>query len=213
MKRIRVAAHNAHDQKAAVAEATGLADLVLWSEAVVVKAPGWTFARGGKGVVTGWRTDLFAGPVTSRWHQAHRGRTFVTPARGSLVTKGALATGHLFAVVNGHRINGTGWEGVRRRTFAGWRRDRWREHHRMDRTIVAELAAAGYAVLLGSDVNRIGMPSPHPNAVALRHGGITQLWLIRPNDGPRVRVGKGGAVAGLARGSSHRLQWRDLILD
>lgn len=208
---IRVAAHNAHDQAAAVAEATQRADVVLWSEAKPVKVPGWSFARGGKGVMIGWKSHLLGG-VEVEWHQAHGGRAGVTPARGTLVTTGTLSDGSKVALVNAHRINGTGWKGNRRRAFWRWRRNRWLEHHDQDKRLVARLVADGYTVIFGGDLNRTDPPPIHHRAVPLRAGGITQLYLVRGVDGPAFTPGRGGSVARLASGTSHRLQWADLTL-
>jgi hypothetical protein len=211
---LRVAAHNANDQKSAVAEAMNLADLILWSEAVPVNAPGWTLMTGGKGVITGWRDKVVARHIGSEWHQAHKASALIpTPARGSLVTRLELVDGGILATVNGHRQNGTGWPGSKRRQQWPKRRENWNAHDRMDRGLVADLVDEGYTVLLGADVNRIDMPRPHRDAIPLRDVGITQLWLIPGANGPAWTPTKGGGVPSLARGTSHRLQWRDLAPD
>lgn len=209
--RFRVAAHNAHDQAAAVCEAAQRADVVLWSEAVRVKVPGWSFVGAGKGVMTGWKTGLLSN-VDTEWRQAHGGRAGVTPARGTLVVKATFTDGSPLALVNAHRINGTGWPGNRRRSFHRWRRARWMEHHDQDKHLVAQLVQDGYTVIFGGDLNRTDPPPIHHRAVPLRASGITQLYLVRGVDGPALTPGRGGSVARLASGTSHRLQWADLTL-
>lgn len=207
--RLRVAAHNAHDSAAAAAQATQHADVVLWAEAVRVKVPGWTFAHGGKGVMTGWNAKVMHNFGSPSWHQAHRGLVGVTPARGTLVVKAETPR---LALVNAHRINGTGWPGVQRRPFWRWRRRRWMEHHAQDKRIVAQLVQDGYTVIFGGDINRTDPPPIHPRAVPLRASGITRLYLIRGVDGPAYTPGRSGSVARLAAGSNHRLQWADLTI-
>lgn len=204
---LRVGAHNAHDSKAAVAEALGLVDLYLGNEAVPVDVPGWGHRTGGKGVVTAWDTSKLT-HVRSRWHKAHgrMARGVPTPERGSLVSEFA----EMIATVNGHRQNGHGWEGNKKRFLWRMRRRNWNDHDEMDHEICADLHDAGYTILFGTDLNRINETKPHPDAVPLRNGGITQLWLIPAR--AEVEVGKGGSVAGLARGSGHRLQWRDVTV-
>ena len=182
--------------------------MVLWSEAVRVKVPGWSFVGAGKGVMIGWKASLLSG-IDTTWHQAHGGRAGVTPARGTLVV---TAEAPRIALVNAHRINGIGWKGNRRRTFWRWRRNRWLEHHDQDKRLVARLVADGYTVIFGGDLNRTDPPPIHHRAVPLRAGGITQLYLVRGVDGPAFTPGRGGSVARLASGTSHRLQWADLTL-
>lgn len=210
--RLRVAAHNAHDQAAAVSAGLQKCDLYLGNEAVIVRRPGWSVAHGGKGVVTAWRTNLFTDTPVSRWHQAHKGSALIpTPARGSLVTDGVLTNGERLRVINGHRQNGTGWPGNKRRNMWRRRRDNWRRHDSLDRRLIEAAHEAGWHVILGADLNREDMPKPHPTAIPLRAGGITQLWYVPPS-GRTFARGNHGAIARLAHGTSHRLQWADLNL-
>lgn len=185
-------------------------DLYLGNEAPAVRRPGWTVHRGGKGVITAWRDDLWLSPPVSEWHPAHGGIAGVTPARGSLASDGVLHGGRRLRVINGHRINGTGWPGNKKRGRWRRRRDLWRRHDAMDRRLMFAALNAGADVVLGTDVNREDMPKPHPDAIPLRTAGITQLWYIPAGD--PLEPGEGGAVARLASGTGHRLQWRDLTI-
>lgn len=208
---LRVAAFNAHDQRAAVSAALQKCDLLLANEAVpTTRRPGWTVHSGGKGVLTAWRNDLWLSPPVSQWHRAHGGIAGVTPRRGSLVSDGVLRNGRKVRIINGHRINGTGWPGNRRRPFWRKRRKLWREHDAMDRRLMFAALHVGADVVLGADVNRTDMPKPHADAIPLRDDGITQLWYIPAATPPTL--GDGGAVARLASGTKHRLQWRDLTI-
>lgn len=170
--------------------------------------------KGGKGVYTAWKDALWLSAPVTEWHQAHRGYGSIpTPARGSLVSDGVLHGGRKIRIINGHRINGTGWPGTRKRNRWSKRRELWWKHHDQDRALIFGALAAGADVILGADMNRSDMPSPHPAAVPLRAGGITQLWYIpAPSRTPLTR-GKHGAIAphtlGI-NGTTHRLQWADL---
>lgn len=171
--------------------------------------------RGGKGVVTAWRDDLWLSAPVTNWHQAHGGIAGITPRRGSLVSDGVLVGGHKLRVINGHRINGTGWPGVRKLRLWTRRRNLWRKHDSLDRQLMFAALDQGAHVVLGADVNRSDMPSPHPTAVPLRDDGITQLWYIpAPNRRPFTSDNRGRIhprTLGIT-GTGHHLQWADLNL-
>lgn len=213
----RFGTFNAHDHLGATVHALDLVDVLALQEAPPARVVRdqvdqlgrgrLQLAAGGKGIVTVWpvRWQLTA----SSWHRAHRGLATVSPARGTLVVRLDRHDGARLSVLNGHRVNGTGWPGVRRRHAATWRRRRWWRHAALDRRLVRAELAAGRTVVLCMDGNRTGesTPAPHPAAQLLTPGGsIDQVWLVEPGHpaAPDAVPAAGDAVR--IAGSDHRLR-------
>lgn len=210
---MRVGTFNAHDNPHAVARACRHAGLLLLQEAPLqlnrALPARWAYAEGRAGVATTWRTEHWS-HVSSKWHRAHPGRRLVTPTRGTLETRLThRASGLPVTVLNSHRINGTGWPGVRRRPFARWRRRRWLEHARLDAQLARQLDDAGVRLIIGGgDWNRRDTWLPHPAGRWLHHAGIDQLWTL--DRGGRLEAGQLDTIDGL--GSDHALRRRVLTL-
>lgn len=208
----RVATFNVHDSWPPVRRSLDTAGLILWQEfprhvpAAWAATAGWDLRAGGDGqTCTGWMLRWWD-YLSYEWHPAHAGRAHVTPARGTLVVKlRHRHTGVRVAVVNGHRINRTrgAWLAVPG-VHARWRAERWREHDRLDRELVAELVDDGWVVIGGGDYNRRRMALPHPQAYPLAgRGSIDKLWAVDVDE--RLQLVREGVERGL--GSDHDLRW------
>ena len=139
---------------------------------------------------------------THNWIKAHSGRPLTTPRRVIAFT---LDHDLKILFLTGHDVSGA-WN-RKKKLFKKWRQRMWTRHWNKAKHLIDDYTERGYAVIYGTDFNRLNVPAfSDYQHTAVEHG-IDKLFVI---SGPetKIKVLKHGKVEGLH--TDHPAIWADL---